>query len=538
MYQTAYGRGGIMAKYEKFKIKIEDAAANFVYWLDDTLIKSDTWLKTALSHLVNTAAMLVTFVDNVHLVVDRKLFVLHYYIAKFLHKQKKQFGKYKKALLTYFAGTVAIAVAVVALFSYATGYEYSYNGKHLGYVNNQEDVTKVLDLVSEELSKEYDSNIQINEESDITFESVFILDKEIDNIDTVLKRLTYMSDMKAEAYGIFIDGTLFVTVESEAAAKAVLSNVYDEYVKEESSKLKYEEIGFKEDVQIQQIDTKLAYISSVKQATKKIMKGGEKELTYKVKSGDTIYGICDKLDVTWDELKEMNPGLKQESIYPGDTILLNRATAAVTVRTVEISTFGEKVKYKTKYKKSSDMYEGESRVTQEGQYGKRVVTARLTRDNGEIVKRKTLESDVIIEPVTEVIVEGTAPSPKTLPTGTLKYPVYGAVLTSEFGWRWGRNHDGVDWGCGVGTPIYAADGGTVTYTGWFGGYGLYVEISHGSGVSTAYAHLNDIYVSNGEAVYQGQQIGTSGNTGYSTGPHLHFEVMVNGSVQDPLQYLH
>ncbi len=526
-----------MAKYEKYK-KIEDAAANFVYWLDEVLIKSDTWMKTAVMHFVNTAAMMVTCIDNLHLIVDRKLFILQYYIAKFLHKQRKQWEKYTKVLLTHFAGAVLIAVSVVAIFSYATGYEYSYNGKHLGYVNNQEDVTKVLDLVSEELSKEYGSNIQINEESDITFESVFILDKEIDSIDTVLKRLTYMSDMKAEAYGIFIDGALYVTVENEAAAKAVLSNIYDDFVKEESEKLKYEEIGFKEDVQIQQIDTKLAYISSVKQATNKIMKGGEKEVTYKVKSGDTIYGICEKLDVTWEELKEMNPKLKQESIYPGDKILLNKATAAVTVRTVEVSTFGEKVKYKTKYKKSSDMYEGESRVTQEGQNGKRVVTARLTRENGEIVKRKTLEQSIIVEPVTEIIVQGTAPRPKTLPTGTLKYPVYGAVLTSEFGWRWGRNHDGVDWGCGVGTPIYAADGGTVTYAGWFGGYGLYIEISHGSGVSTAYAHCNDLYVSVGEQVYQGQQIASSGNTGNSTGPHLHFEVMINGSVQDPFQYLH
>lgn len=527
-----------MAKYEKFKKRIEDAAANLVYWLDDMLIKSDTWGKTAGAHLVNVAAMTITFLDNVHLVVDRKTFIVQYHVAKFLHKQRKKLGNYKKALLTHFAGTVLIAIAVVAIFSYATGYEYSYNGKHLGYVNNQEDVTKVLDLVSEELSKEYDSNIQINEESDITFESVFILDKEIDNIDTVLKRLTYMSDMKAEAYGIFIDGALYVTVESEAVAKAVLSNIYDDYVKTESEKLKYEEIGFKEDVQIQKVNTKLAYISSAKQATNKIMKGGEKEVVYKVKNGDTIYGICEKLDVTWEEIKEMNPGLKQESIYPGDEILLNRATAAVTVRTVEVATFGEKVKYKTKYKKSSDMYEGEERVTQEGQSGKRVVTARLTRENGEIVKRKTLESDIIIEPVTEIIVQGTAPRPKTLPTGTLKYPIYGAVLTSEFGWRWGRNHDGVDWGCGVGTPIYAADGGTVTYAGWFGGYGLYIEISHGSGVSTAYAHCNDLYVGVGEQVYQGQQIASSGNTGYSTGPHLHFEVMINGSVQDPLQYLH
>lgn len=526
-----------MAKYEKYK-KIEDTAAKLVYWLDDMLIKSDTWAKTAWLHLVNMAAMTITFVDNAHLVIDRRVFIVQYHVAKFLHKQRKKLGEYTKAMLTYFAGTVAIAVAVVAIFSYATGYEYFYNGKHLGYVKNQEDVTKVLGLVSEELSREYGSNIQINEESDISFKSMFVLDKEIDSIDTVLKRLTYMSDMKAEAYGIFIDGALYVTVENQAAAKAVLNNIYDDYVKEESSKLKYEKIGFKEKVEIKQIDTKLAYLSSVKQATNKIMNGGEKQESYKVKTGDTIYGICEKLDVTWDELKEMNPDLKEESIYPGDEILLKKATAAVNVRTVEVATFGEKVKYKTKYKKSSDMYEGESQVEQEGKNGKRVVTARLTRENGEIIDRQTLKSDIIIKPVTKVIVKGTKPRPKTLPTGVLKYPIYGGVFTSEFGWRWGRNHDGVDWGCGVGTPLYAADGGTVTIAGWHYGYGLYVEIDHGNGVSTAYAHCNELYVSPGDKVFQGQNIAASGNTGNSTGPHLHFEVHVNGVPQDPMQYLH
>ena len=267
------------------------------------------------------------------------------------------------------------------------------------------------------------------------------------------------------------------------------------------------------------------------------MKGGEKEIIYTVESGDTIYGICEKLDVTWEEIKEMNPSIKEESIYPGDEILLNRATAAVTVRTVEVATFGEKIPYKTKYKESSDMYEGETSVVQEGKNGKRAVTARLTRENGEIIKRKTLSSETIIEPVTEVIVKGTKTRPKTLPTGVLKYPIYGAVFTSEFGWRWGRNHDGVDWGCGVGTPLYAADGGTVVIAGWYYGYGLYIEIDHGNGIHTCYAHCNELYVSAGEQVYQGQHIAASGNTGNSTGPHLHFEVHVNGTPVDPMQYL-
>lgn len=525
-----------MAKNKRFE-KIEDIAAKAVFWTDDALIKLDDWIADFLQLIINVAAAIITIHDNIQLHLDRKLFIVQYYIAKGYHQLRKKVVAHMKELLTYFAGALLIAVGVVTLFSYATGFEYSYNGKHLGYVKNQEDVTKVLGLVSEELSKEYGSTIQINEDSDITFTETVILDKEVDNIDAVLKKLTYMSDMKAEAYGIYINGALYVTVESEAAANKVLKNIQSEFMEEESDKLKYEEAGFKENVEIRQIDTKLAYISSVKQATKKIMTGGEKEVTYTIKDGDTIYDICQKLDVTWDEIKAMNPEIKEESIYPGDKILLNRATAAVSVVTVEKKTFAEKIAYKTKYKKSDEMYEGDSKVTQEGKNGKRVVTARITRENGEVIKRKDLDERIITEPVTEIIVKGTKERPKTLPTGVLKYPIYGATLTSEFGWRWGRNHDGVDWGCGVGTPIYAADGGTVVYAGWYYGYGLYIKIDHGSGVQTAYAHCNELYVDVGEAVYQGQHIAASGNTGNSTGPHLHFEVLVNGSPQNPFSYL-
>lgn len=526
-----------MAKNKRFE-KIEDLAAKAVFWTDDALIRFDLWLVKALQILVNLAAALITMHDNIQLHVDRRIFIVQYYIAKAYHKLRKKVVAYSKELLRYFAGGLLIAIGVVTLFSYATGFEYSYNGKHLGYVKHQEDVTKVLGLVSEELSKEYGSTIQINEDSDITFTETVILDKEIDNIDAVLKKLTYMSDMKAKACGIYIDNGLYVIVESEEAANKTLKNIQSEFMEKESDKLKYEKASFKENVEIKPIDTRLAYISSSKQATKKILTGGEKEVTYTIKNGDTIYEICEKLDVTWDEIKKMNPGIKEESIYPGDKILLNRATAAVNVVTVEKKTFAEKIEYKTKYEKSDEMYEGDSKVIQEGENGKRVVTARITRENGEIIKRKDLDEKVIKKPTTKIIVKGTKERPKTLPTGVLKYPVYGATLTSEFGWRWGRNHDGVDWGCPTGTPLYAADGGTVVHAGWYYGYGLYIRIDHGSGVQTAYAHCNELYVSTGDKVYQGQHIAASGNTGNSTGPHLHFEVLVNGSPQDPFNYLH
>jgi len=118
----------------------------------------------------------------------------------------------------------------------------------------------------------------------------------------------------------------------------------------------------------------------------------------------------------------------------------------------------------------------------------------------------------------------------------LIWPVQG-VLTSPYGMRWGRMHEGIDIGASSGTPIYAAAGGTVIYAGWEGGYGNLTVIDHGNGLATAYGHQSQIAVSSGQTVSRGQLIGYIGSTGHSTGPHLHFEVRVNGTPVNPLSYL-
>jgi len=116
------------------------------------------------------------------------------------------------------------------------------------------------------------------------------------------------------------------------------------------------------------------------------------------------------------------------------------------------------------------------------------------------------------------------------------WPVNGPV-TSGFGMRWGRMHEGIDIGVASGTPIQAAASGRVVYSGWMDGYGNLVAIDHGRGISTAYAHQSSIAVGNGQTVSQGQVIGYVGCTGHCFGPHLHFEVRINGSAVDPLGYL-
>jgi murein DD-endopeptidase MepM/ murein hydrolase activator NlpD len=116
------------------------------------------------------------------------------------------------------------------------------------------------------------------------------------------------------------------------------------------------------------------------------------------------------------------------------------------------------------------------------------------------------------------------------------WPVNG-VLTSGFGWRWGRMHEGIDIAAPTGSPVVASAAGTVIYAGWMGGYGNLVVIDHGGGLATAYGHNSGFAVGGGQSVAQGQVIAYCGSTGHSTGPHVHFEVRINGSPVDPLGYL-
>jgi murein DD-endopeptidase MepM/ murein hydrolase activator NlpD len=111
------------------------------------------------------------------------------------------------------------------------------------------------------------------------------------------------------------------------------------------------------------------------------------------------------------------------------------------------------------------------------------------------------------------------------------------TLTSKFGQRWGKMHNGIDIGAPSGTIIHSAASGVVSFSGWQQGYGYVIKIDHGSGIETVYAHCRKIYVSKCQKVAAGEDIGEVGSTGNSTGPHVHFEIRVNGTAKNPLVYI-
>ena len=115
----------------------------------------------------------------------------------------------------------------------------------------------------------------------------------------------------------------------------------------------------------------------------------------------------------------------------------------------------------------------------------------------------------------------------TSPYGYRTHPIFGTTIY----------HSGIDIGVDYGTPVHSADSGTVVYAGWMSGYGNTVVVDHGNGISTLYGHNEDVAVSEGQSVGKGSVIAYAGSTGNSTGPHVHFEVRVNGDPTDPMGYL-
>ncbi|MGB0889609.1 MAG: peptidoglycan DD-metalloendopeptidase family protein, partial [Solirubrobacterales bacterium] len=167
-----------------------------------------------------------------------------------------------------------------------------------------------------------------------------------------------------------------------------------------------------------------------------------------------------------------------------------------------------------------------------------VVSNRKSKLSKISASRRHDEEDLAAMQRSNSAIQGylTDGGPQKRGTGQLVQPTNGS-FTSPFGPRWGRLHAGIDIAAPVGTPIYAADTGTVRIAGPMGGYGNYTCIQHSSAMSTCYGHQSRIGVSVGQSVKQGQVIGAVGNTGHSTGPHLHFEVRINGNPVDPMGYL-
>ncbi len=291
-------------------------------------------------------------------------------------------------------------------------------------------------------------------------------------------------------------------------------------------------LNFSEKVEISEAYVDADRVSKISEAIEAVTKETEKNQTYEVQPGDTLSVIANSRGYYVDEVLALNPGLTRDAtLHLGDEIVISVPEPELSVLTTEQSTYEEDYDAETQYIENDSWYTTQQVVRQEAVPGHHEVTVLTTSKNGTETSREMVSENVITEPVPEIIEKGTQTPP------TYIKPITGGTLTSTFKWRWGRMHKGIDWAVPKGTAVRASCGGTVVSAGWSGGYGNCITIRHPDGKQTRYGHLSKILVSAGQKVDQGQKIALSGNTGRSTGPHVHFEILVNGTQVNPLKYL-
>jgi len=232
-----------------------------------------------------------------------------------------------------------------------------------------------------------------------------------------------------------------------------------------------------------------------------------------------------------------------DGVYPADSIksveeIIDSVKLKLSVRLETDFTVEYERYYTTVYEYDDTQLDTYCEVKQEGKNGKQSVNYRLVYVNGIQTDAIIQSTTLIEEPVEQIMVLGTQESYTA--TGEFTWPVpYTKNVTSVYEYRWGTFHNGIDisWNGIYGQDIVASDSGTVTWAGYdSSGYGYYVIIDHGNGFQTMYAHACELYVEAGDKVLKGEAIAGVGSTGYSTGNHLHFEIIKDGVQVDPEIY--
>lgn len=433
------------------------------------------------------------------------------------------------------AAVILLLIAVLAYTEVSrTGYKVSINGIPIGVVKEQQMAMEVLDRLDDEMLAG-DENLVLT--ADLQVEKIKI-DKTKDNLldeESLEKELRKNIELRKKAITLCVDSSPVVSVIGMDKVQNLLERVKEAFTPEKQE-VTVTQVSIKERVDLLDNPVEPEDVMDPEDAYKYLLNGTTESKVYTVSRGDSLWGISRKHNISVEDLERANPGVDPKRLQIGQQLNMIVPKPFLTVVTEEIASLKESIPYETEYKESSEFYKGESIVTAAGKYGEKEIKARITRENGIETGREILEEKVIKQPVTRMVAIGTKPPPPRQGTGTFAYPARGKI-TSGFGRRGQKNHNGIDIALPTGTPVKAADGGTVTFSGRQGTYGYLVIIDHGEGYTSYYGHNSKNLVSKGDKVHKGQTIALSGNTGRSTGPHLHFEVRKFGVPVNPINYL-
>lgn len=408
----------------------------------------------------------------------------------------------------------------------------SLNGQVVGWVQDRQALEDALRELQQEKEAGYGEEIELS--GTLDFAQVTGRDLEPEEPALLAGRLEKMMSYTVPAAIIMVDGDPVVALAGEEEARQVLETVQEEYLPSGEGVV-LEEAVIKETVAIVPDRVETDQIKEPEEALRILLRGTDEVITHRVAKGESLWSIAVDYDLTVEDLKKANPDLESELLQIDQELDLVVPKPYLTVVTKETMTYTQEIPYPTRTVQDSSLWVWERQIREEGRAGSKEVTWAITRENGQEVQRELVAEKELEEPVTQVVAIGTK-MPVAQGTGELNWPMSRGSITSRYGLRRGRMHNGVDIATSTGTPIYAADSGVVTMAQWYGSYGKTVVIDHGNGISTLYGHCSELLVRVGTKVDKGQLIARVGSTGRSTGSHLHFEVRENGRARDPLGY--
>ncbi|GAB6179213.1 peptidoglycan DD-metalloendopeptidase family protein [Desulfotomaculum defluvii] len=438
---------------------------------------------------------------------------------------KTWLGKQPKALKQGISVLLVLGL-VVGGFSFVKAQNacaVAVNGQVVAVVQDQ---TKAETVVNSLIKENQTKGTNVKPLQSITYQTTeknnnVISEEELKEL--LAEELTF----EATASGIKVNNGLKVAVRDKATAEKVLEELKNEY------KLGPEfTVAFRETVNVVNVPVETSKILSLEDAIKRLKGESGVPRYHTVKEGETLWDIANKFNVSPEELQAANPNFTPERMQIGQKIkMVGVADPLINVEAMAEKTVKEETALPQQMRKNSTLPFGQSRVVQKAEHGLKEVTYKIIAVNGLEIEREVVNVNVIKE-AKPLIVERSA---QTMVASRGARPS-GAII-SPFGQRNGRMHTGVDLAKSYGTPVGAYNSGSVVRAGWYGAYGNCVDINHGNGVVTRYAHLSTISVNVGQSVEKGQSIGKVGSTGRSTGPHLHFEVIVNGTPRNPVGYI-
>ncbi|MBQ7088988.1 MAG: M23 family metallopeptidase [Clostridia bacterium] len=451
-------------------------------------------------------------------------------VWRWLRRQREELSSLGRLL-----GPVAACVVMVLTIHHWANTQFclslSYRGAELGVIDRASVYDEGASLARDRVTNEDDS-FTVDRVPTLTL-VVQSGQSTMDAAEVCDAILRNSGDSIAESVGLYIDGEFVGAMEDGEELHEVLEGIkkgqtaYDEDDPDQR-------VEFVQDVRTEEGLFPISTVMTGDEVRKSLTHQTVVEKQYTVQSGDTFSRIALKHDMTSAELKALNPQIENTNrLQIGDKLVVQRAQSFLQVKLVKTIRYTEVIDYKTQTVYRNDKDEGYSKTTTYGKEGSRDVVAELIYVDGVETERTVVSTVITKQPVTKVVEVGTrkvAPFCWPVPVCHRVYQGYHSGHKA-----WDISSGGVPV---LGKPLLAVDSGTVIFAqvGWNGAYGNLVKIRHANGLITVYAHMDAIHVKEGQRVTRGQQIGTVGNTGRSTGPHLHFEVIRNGVKVNPSTY--